>query len=130
MLQRVRARVRAIAATVLVAVSALAAAGAVPHDDDCHAGECAAWALQHDPSGHAVRGAAGADQAHEFHCVVCHWYRSVRPRAEAVHSLARPAAGDVRIQGATFALPAVFPAAQPPLRSPPATPHHATSDHA
>lgn len=129
MLHCVRARVRVIAAAVLVAMCALAAAAAAPHDDDCHAGACAAWALWHDASSHTVRGAAAPEQTHEFHCIVCHWHRSVRPRTEAGHHLARPANGDVRVPLAIFALPAVFPAAQPPLRSPPATPH-ATPDHA
>lgn len=123
MLHRVRAQARAIASTVLVAMAALALSAAAPHQNDCHDAACAV-AIWHDPAAHSIRAAAPADdQTHAVHCIVCHWHRSVRPRTEAAQHLARPVDVAVRTPIAAFKAAGVFPAAQPPLRSPPASPH-------
>lgn len=107
---------RAIAIALLVSLAALGVSSAVPHGDGCHG--CVQAAVPHDPSQHAI-GAPAAPADHPLHCVVCHWTRLHRPSIELVHDFARPTARHLRVHVESVAIEPLFPAAQPPLRSPP-----------
>jgi hypothetical protein len=109
-----------MSAVALASIVTLTAWSAVPHEDDCHGPGCGV-ALPHDPSGHAVSRDSDSTE-HPLHCVLCHWTRLVRPPADS----AQPLASVVEVAHRTFLdivrAPQHFPAAQPPLRAPPAIP--------
>jgi len=121
MLQWCRFRAARVAATTLVWLIAVGGAAVAPHEDDCHDAACRAIAVDHDASAHRV-GAPSADESHPLHCLVCHWVRAFRPRAEARFVSAVAAESGVRIPVQVFEISSQAPAAQPPLRSPPAPP--------
>jgi hypothetical protein len=119
MLTFVRARTSSVAATLLVSLLSLQ----LPHpgdaDHDSH-GSLALFA--HDPASHAVRNTVPEEGTPPLHCVVCHLARSLRPQADA-SSLPLPVVSTgthAHLEVFTAARPA--PLAQPPLRSPPASP--------
>ena len=117
-----RLHARHIAALLLVAWASLAAASAAPHHDDCHDAVClAAPSGHHDPSSHRFEGPVTPDE-HPLHCVVCHWIRAFKPawQSEVIQAASAPDAVPVHVE--PFATPSAFPAAQPPLRSPPHAP--------
>lgn len=117
-----RFHARGLAALLLVAWASLAAATAAPHHDDCHDAVCLTdVSRHHDPSSHRVQGTSTPDD-HSLHCVVCHWIRAFKPgwHSAALHTASMPDAVSVHVE--PFAIPSVFPAAQPPLRSPPPAP--------
>jgi hypothetical protein len=117
MLKVVRARTSTVAAALLVSLCSLHLPHAPDDDHDAH-GALAVFA--HDASTHALsRTAADAGAAH---CVVCHFGRSVRPRADAA-SLPAPtesAGAHSNLELLTAARPALV--THPPLRAPPASP--------
>jgi hypothetical protein len=119
MVQRFRERSRTVAGSVLVALATLTLSTALPHGDDCH-GDCAPIVGRHSAESHHV-GAPSSHEPHQ-HCAVCHWVRAFR------HSVAQPSGVvniteyEVRVHAPVLAAPLVFPAAQPPLRSPPSSP--------
>jgi hypothetical protein len=115
-----RVRARALAAAVLAALATLGAASIVPHEDDCHEGQCIATVAPHDPSQHHVRASSTADD-HPLHCVVCHWQRLLRPAAVLAQRLAPPAPDPDRFGFDAVRVPPLLRASQPPLRSPPDT---------
>ena len=122
MLQWFRVRASRVAAVLLVSVAALGASHAAPHQDDCHDAACATVAVPHDASAHQVRSPSPATDNHPLHCLVCHWVRSFRPRPE-VRIVSAPAIQTgVRLHVESFTAPAAATVAQPPLRSPPASP--------
>ncbi|MBI4264155.1 MAG: hypothetical protein HY657_07255 [Acidobacteria bacterium] len=94
---------------------------AAPHPDDCHDATCAAVAVAHDASAHQIRAARSDAESHPLHCLVCHWARSFRPRTEA-RVLPTPAHQPAtRVHVDVFTFSSATQAAQPPLRSPPAS---------
>jgi hypothetical protein len=123
MLRWFRTRARVLAAVVLVSVAALGATSVVPHEDDCHGGYCIVSIVPHDASQHSI-GRTSPPVDHPLHCVVCHWQRLLRPSIELVHAFAPAVENDVRLAADVLTVPLLFPAAQPPLRSPPASPFH------
>jgi hypothetical protein len=120
MLHWFRTRASCVAALAITALAATSAATFIPHqDDDCHDGPCAF--VQHDASAHRV-GAPSSLSGEHNHCLVCHWARSFRLRTEArVPTITAAEARElVHVEYFTAAVSA--PVAQPPLRSPPASP--------
>jgi len=114
-----RRHARSIAALLLVAWASLAAATAAPHHDDCHDTVClTASAGHHDPASHRFEAPSTPDE-HPLHCVVCHWIRAFKPawQSEVIQAASTPDAVPVHVE--PFATPSGYPAAQPPLRSPP-----------
>lgn len=116
MLHRFRARARAIASVLLVALATLG--GVSAHGAECHDDEVYA-AGPHDAAAHRV-GSPAPDAGQPLHCILCHWSRTPRPSAEGGHQVYAPAPH-------AFAFPADTPRpvasiAFPfrPLRSPPA----------
>ena len=120
MLQWFRARARTVAATLLVSLTALGGLSSAGHGADCHDEECAVATFPHDPSAHAM-GSAADDSAHPLHCILCHFTRSFRPSTDSVPHVARPQTADVRLHTDVLGALSLVQAAQPPLRSPPAT---------
>lgn len=122
MLAWYRRRARHLAGLLLVAWASLGAATAAPHHDDCHDAVClTASAGHHDESSHRFEGPPASDD-HPLHCVVCHWIRAFKPdwHSQAVQAVSAPDAVPVHV--VFTVLPSAFPAAQPPLRSPPQAP--------
>ena len=115
MLNVVRARLSPVAAALLVSLLALN----LPHAADAEHDHVAVAAFAHNASTHAI-GTPQDDGAPPLHCVVCHFARLLRPRADAPTLPVPPTSAGtlVHIQIFTAARPA--PVAQPPLRSPPA----------
>ena len=119
MLHWFRTQARALGVALLVSLGTLGASAAVPHHDDCHDSLCAAVVLPHDASQHSLGSGSPADD-HPLHCVVCHWTRLLRPPAEgSSHDFAAAVEVRGRTSPAGVPVPLVFPAAEPPLRSPP-----------
>jgi hypothetical protein len=121
MLAWYRLRSRALASVLLVGLSCLTAATGMRHHDDCHETVCVSAAVHHNPADHSFEGPPAPDD-HPLHCVVCHWIRAFKPVGQAVQSQTPSTADDVLVHAPFVGTPASFPAAQPPLRSPPATP--------
>jgi hypothetical protein len=121
MLAWYRGGARAVASVLLVAFATLGAATAAPHHDDCHEAFCASSAVVHDPAAHSVQSPPEPDE-HPLHCVVCHWIRAFKPAAASVQHAAPSIPDDVLVHAPFVGTPASFPAAQPPLRSPPVSP--------
>ena len=120
MLKRFRAGASCIAVAVLVSLASLGTSLVGVHPEDCH-DECLV-AVVHDASAHQISSGASAPEAPPLHCLVCHWARSFRPRSQAVFVAAPVAATGIWINVEIFTAATVAPSAQPPLRSPPASP--------
>jgi hypothetical protein len=121
MLAWYRARARALAALLLVSLATLGASTAGRHDDDCHDALCVASVVAHDPAAHSFEGPPARDE-HPLHCIICHWIRAFKPATDATYSSAAATPVVVPVHAEFFSTPATFPAAQPPLRSPPVSP--------
>jgi hypothetical protein len=121
MLAWYRARVRGLAALLLVSLATLGASTAAPHQDDCHDALCVSSVVTHDPAAHSFEGPPAPDE-HPLHCIVCHWIRAFKPSIEATSVSAASIPDVVLVHPEFFSTPGTFPAAQPPLRSPPASP--------
>ena len=125
MLRWFRIHAPRIAFTALVSLAAVGASTVSPHEDDCHDAACRAMAVEHDASAHRIGAPSTDGDIHPLHCLVCHWVRSFRPRAEAKF-LSTPA-----VEAGTAVHVELFTAArstqvtQPSLRSPPQSPIHA-----
>jgi hypothetical protein len=118
MLAWFRAAARPISSAALASILTLTVWSATPHPDDCHETEC--LSAPHDPTGHSLgRKQDGGEQP--FHCVFCHWTRSVRPPSPATYQLAPSVDDGARhLVVVSLVLPQ-FSAAQPPLRAPPSS---------
>jgi hypothetical protein len=116
MLKWFRTRASTIAAVGLVSVLGMSLSAVTLHGWECH--DACAPGVLHDESSHQLRSDA-APGDHPLHCLVCHWARSFRPRAETriVHAPAVCAGACIHVELFTASSPAR--AAQPPLRSPP-----------
>ena len=122
MLDWFRACARRVAAAMLVSIIALGGSMASPHAEDCHDAACGPVVALHDASAHAFRAAGQDASAHPLHCLVCHWARSFRPHTEIRFVSAPAIQASVRIHAESFTVAPVTTVAQPPLRSPPASP--------
>lgn len=120
MLTWFRVRASRVAAALLLAVVAFGGSLAAPHATDCHDVTCASAVVAHDASAHRVRGATAAAAVHPLHCLVCHWARSFRPPTEARVLSAPAGCAGACLRVDVFTAYSAAPAAQPPLRSPPA----------
>jgi hypothetical protein len=116
-----RARAKALASLLLVSLMTLGGASVARHHDDCHDTICVTSVVPHDPAAHSI-GAAVTPDDHQLHCIVCHWIRGFKPALEYTRFLAPSVPDDVLVHVEFFSTPATFPAAQPPLRSPPISP--------
>lgn len=122
MLAWFRARASRIAMAAVVSLATLGTSAITPHEDDCHDSSCAMLAVAHDADDHRVGGPASSADEHPLHCLVCHWTRTFRPQI-ATKVVAVPAVlirMYSRFDLITLARNAQV--AQPPLRSPPASP--------
>ena len=122
MLPWFRIRAPHVAATTLVWLIAVGGVAVVPHEDDCHDAACGAVVVEHDAAAHRVGSASDDPDSHPIHCLVCHWVRAFRPRTETRFVSAVASEAGVRIPVQYFEISRRAPAAQPPLRSPPASP--------
>ena len=119
MLRWFRDRAPRLALLAIVVLGAAGGSAATPHQDDCHDAGCAS--VRHDASAHRITAPTGTS-GEPIHCVVCHWARSFRPRTES-RVLPTPAeAPGIVLHIESFAAVVTATAAQPPLRSPPASP--------
>ena len=121
MLKWFRLSQRCTAVVVLASLASLGISLAGPHDDECHDAECFA-AIAHDSSDHQIAADPSRDEAPPLHCVVCHFARSFRLHSETVFVAAPAAVAGLWINVEIYTAAPVAPAAQPPLRSPPASP--------
>jgi hypothetical protein len=119
MLKLARARISPAATVLLVSFLSLN----LPHVGDAHHDpDGAIVVFAHDASAHRVSGNAPEDGAPPQHCVVCHLARSFLPRTEATSLPAPIAEASTRVHVEVFTAPRTALVAQPPLRSPPASP--------
>jgi hypothetical protein len=77
--------------------------------------------VAHDPATHSFEGPP-APNDEPLHCIICHWIRAFKPATEVTYSSAASVPDVVLVHAEFFSTPATFPAAQPPLRSPPVSP--------
>src|SRR5688572_21913029 len=119
MLHRFRERSAHVAAALVVLLALVGA----PHSvDPGHDADHGVVLVAHDESAHRVRPAASDPDTYSRHCLVCHLSRSFRPRTEARNASAPATQVVARIHLEIFTASSAAPAAQPPLRSPPASP--------
>ena len=120
MRHQIRHHLRALAAAVLVSVSALGAWSTFGHGLDCFDHDDVAVAVVvHDASAHVFRGAAPADEDRPIHCVLCHWTRAFGPSVQSVASAPSLVDRTVAIPVDDATVPRLVAAVQPPLRAPP-----------
>jgi len=123
MLHWFRSRASGVAATLLLSLAALVGSVVSPHQDDCHDPGCRLVVVEHDAAAHRITApSTRTADSHPLHCLVCHWTRTFRPQITAKF-VATPAVlirTYVRFDLITLARNAQV--AQPPLRSPPASP--------
>ena len=87
--------------------------GASGHDDHGTA------LVVHDAAAHAFTDGTASPRGEAMHCVLCHLTRTVRPAVEVAHHAPNYGALTLPARRPGLVVPAVFPAAEPPLRSPP-----------
>src|SRR5688500_825955 len=122
MLKVVRARTSTVAAALLVSLFSLH----LPHVADAgHDAHGALAVFVHDASSHALSRTVPDDGAAPLHCVVCHFGRSVRLRAETASLPAPTESTGARVHRDVFTAPRPALVARPPLRAPPASPESA-----
>jgi hypothetical protein len=120
MLTWFRVNASGIAVTALLSFWGTGGAFGVLHEAGCH-DDCAGI-VAHDASAHHVRTAATSGDQHPLHCLVCHWARSFRPHTEGRILSAPAVQPGISVHVEYFTASSHAPAAQPPLRSPPASP--------
>jgi hypothetical protein len=119
MLSRFRGRSGFVAA----ALAALFATVGAPHSaDPRHDSDRSIIVVPHDEANHQVRPASPGSDSHETHCVLCHFTRSFRPRADSRPLTAPPAQDASHHHVEVFAADFSGCVAQPPLRAPPPSP--------
>ena len=77
--------------------------------------------VQHDAAAHSFRAATSDAPSHPLHCLVCQWTRSYRSHPGSVSQLAPAVEYSLRVHAVPLLAPLAALAAQPPLRSPPAS---------
>ncbi|OFW13623.1 MAG: hypothetical protein A3F70_10925 [Acidobacteria bacterium RIFCSPLOWO2_12_FULL_67_14] len=108
-----------VAVALILATGVVGRSAVLPHEDDCHDAACNPVAVEHNAAAHRIGADSSGPDGHPQHCLVCHWARAFRPRAEARIVSAPASSADVRIPAVPFTLSAAAPVSQPPLRSPP-----------
>jgi len=122
MLSWFRSRASGVAATLLLSLATLGVSASLPHEDDCHDAGCRAIVVEHDAAAHRIAAPSTSAAPHPLHCLVCHWTRSFRPPI-TTKFVATPAAyAGIRIHVDLITVARNTQVAQPPLRSPPASP--------
>ena len=122
MLSWFRVHASRIAVAAITSLAAVGVSAVSPHEDDCHDAGCGAVAVEHDASAHIFGAPPTGANAHPLHCLVCHFVRSFRPRAEA-RIVSVPAAElGTAVHHELVTAAASAPAAQLPARSPPSFP--------
>ena len=111
-----------IAVTAIVSLAGVGVSAVSPHVDDCHDAGCGAVAVEHDASAHSVGAPPTGADTHPLHCLVCHFVRSFRPRAEARIVSAPAADAGTSVHSEFFTVAASAPATQLPARAPPSSP--------
>jgi len=120
MLHQIRHHLRALAAAVLVSLSALGAWSTFAHGLDCFDHDDAVVAVVvHDASAHVFSHAAPADEDRPIHCVLCHWMRAFGPSVQSVAATPSTVNRTFAIPVDDATVPRLIAAAQPPLRAPP-----------
>ena len=120
MRHQIRHHLRALAAAVLVSMSALGAWSTFAHRLDCFDHDDAVAAVVvHDASAHAFNSAPPAEEDRPIHCVLCHWTRAFGPGVTSLAATASPAHRTLAIPVDDATAPRLIAAAQPPLRAPP-----------
>ena len=120
MLHQIRHHLRALAAAVLVSVSALGAWSTFAHGLDCFDHDDAVVAVVvHDASAHVFSSAASTDEDRPIHCVLCHWTRAFGPSVQSVSATPSLVDRTVAIPVDDATAPRLLATAQPPLRAPP-----------
>jgi len=114
-----RTRLSPVICGVLVSLAALGASAVRPHADDCDDAVCLGTAVRHDAAAHRFEAPASRDDSPPFHCLICHWTRSLRPQITS--RLLPESVVQIGIHVHLDVLPVAHDAqvAQPPLRSPP-----------
>ena len=120
MRHQIRHHLRALAAAVLVSLSALGVWSTVAHGLDCFDHDDAVVAVVvHDASAHVFSSAAPADEDRPIHCVLCHWTRTFGPSVQSVAAAPSLADRTVAMPVDDATVPRLVAAVQPPLRAPP-----------
>jgi hypothetical protein len=117
-----RSRASGIAATLLLSLATLGVSLHVPHPADCHETDCGAILVAHDASAHRVGANTSTADTHPLHCLVCHWARSFRPHITTTFVATPAAHAGIRLHCDRITATRNMQVAQPPLRSPPASP--------
>lgn len=119
MLRWFRAKSRPLAVAVFVLLSAMGASSVASHGADGH-DEHGLRLVVHDASAHAFTSGSSTAQDHDLHCVLCHLTRAARrPSMQASALEPAPRSQATPSRGPVARVASVFPAAEPPLRSPP-----------
>ena len=122
MLRWCRVHASRIAAAAIASLAAAGGSAVVPHEDDCHDVTCLAMAVEHDAAAHSITAPPTGADTHAQHCLVCHWARSFRPHITARFVPAPATNAGVHVHYDFLTVAWTAPVAQPPLRSPPASP--------
>jgi hypothetical protein len=123
MRHQIRHHLRALAAAVLVSLSALGAWSTFAHGLDCFDHDDAmVAAVVHDATAHVFSSAAPADEDRPIHCVLCHWTRAFGPGVQSAAAAPAPVDRTFAIPVDDATVPRLVAAAQPPLRAPPFAP--------
>lgn len=122
MLAWFRAHASRIATAAMVSLVALGVSAVSPHVDDCHDSGCLTIGVEHDADAHRFTAPPTDTDIHQLHCLVCHLLRSFRPRTEGRVLFTAASEADALVHFDSFAVSVAAPAAQPPLRAPPASP--------
>jgi hypothetical protein len=110
-------RIRLVVAA-LVSVAVLVAWVGGDHGAVGHDGHGLAWVV-HDASAHAFTSGDALPGGEALHCVLCHATRSLRPAADVSTATPHRDQHAPVVSVSADRVPHTFPAAQPPLRSPP-----------
>jgi len=122
MLNWFRSTASNVAATLLLSLAPLGVSASLPHEADCHDAGCWAIVVEHDAAAHRIAAPSSSLDPHPLHCLVCHWARSFRPPI-ATKFVATPAVyTGIRVHLDVITVARRAQIAQPPLRSPPASP--------
>jgi len=118
---RLRFHLRPVAATVLVWLAVVGGWSLAGHASGCHDADCGVALVAHDASAHAFKAPRPGGTPNGDHCFLCHAARTFRPPVTSTHVLPSAAGQDVRVHLADVRVVRGTSAAQPPLRSPPAS---------
>jgi len=122
MLSWFRSRASGVATTLLLSLATLSVSLYAPHAVDCHDTDCGTIFVAHDASAHRIRANTSTADTHPLHCLVCHWARSFRPHITTTFVATPAAHTGIRVHFDLITVARNAQVAQPPLRSPPASP--------